>query len=382
VAPFAVVRTGGTRGESHPMSYANRPARCRFPLPCLYFVCLLVVGCGHLPPLRTQSQVEMALREGVSAKVEATLNTLPDPAAMREVPVPPYGPHPGDDKIAVIDVDGLLVDVDNVGPYSTGDNPVSSFQEKLDAAAADPAVKAVVLRINSPGGGVAATAMMARALADFRRCSRKPVVACLLDVGAGGGYYLASGCDQVVAMPTSVVGGIGAVLNLYFLELAMEQWQVFSQTIKSGDRVDMGSSLRKMSKDEKALLTAMAQEYHIQFKDAVRRGRPRVKADSDVFDGRVMTTSKAIEEGLVDAAGYLPDAVERARQLAGAGAAGAVMYRRPGTAARSLYETVPSRPAPGLNLPLSIPGLDRSRLPLFLYLWQVEPTVVRVTGPY
>jgi protease-4 len=282
----------------------------------------------------------------------------------------------------VIDVDGLLVDADMTGPYSAGDNPVSSFQEKLNAAAADRTVRAVVLRINSPGGGVAATEIMARALADFRLRTAKPTVACLLDVGAGGGYYLASGCDQIVAMPGSVVGGIGTILNLYYLQQAMEQWNVWGSPIKSGERIDMGTPTRKLTKDETAMLTAMANEYHANFKQAVLRGRRQVQAEADVFDGRVMSTTKAIEAGLVDLAGFLPDAIERARQLAGCGGVMAVLYRRPGSPARSLYETVPNRPVAGLSVPFSIPGLERTRLPLFLYLWNVEPTVVRVTGPY
>lgn len=339
-------------------------------------------GCAHVPPLRTESKVEMAVREPVEAKVDARLNTLPDPGPFQEVPLPPAAGTPCGAKVAVVDVDGLLLNRNPVGPYSSGDNPLPAFTEKLQAAAADPAVKAVVLRVNSPGGSVAATEAMWRALVDFRRETRKPVVACLLDVGTGGGYYLASACDRIVAAPTSVVGGIGVLLNLYYLEIAMEQWNVFGVQVKSGDRIDMGTPTRKMTADEKAMLTAMAKEYHALFRQAVVQVRPQVAADSPVFDGRVMSTATAIEAGLVDAAGHVPDAVEWARQLAGAPGATAVLYRRPGSPARSLYETVPTRPLQGPSLPVSLPGLDRGNLPLFLYLWQPEPTVVRVTGPY
>jgi protease IV len=224
--------------------------------------------------------------------------------------------------------------------------------------------------------------MMWRLLLEFRAQTGKPVVACLLDLGAGGAYYLASGCDQIVAAPTSIVGGIGCMLNLYYMELAMEQWNVFGNQIKAGERIDMGTPTRKMTPDEKAMLTTMAKDYHGQFKQAVLHNRKQIKDDSPVFDGRVMTTAKAIEEGLVDGAGYLSDAIDRARQLAGAADASVVMYRRAGSPARSLYETVPNRPVQGMNMPASIPGLDRSNLPLFLYLWQIEPTVVHITGPY
>lgn len=347
------------------------------------FACLslatLLAGCGHLPPVKTESSVHMAIDTPVSAQVKATMNTVPDQGPLGEVPLACAAPA-GAGKVAIIDVDGLLMNTDPVGPYSMGENPVATFQEKLDLAT-DPGVKAVVLRINSPGGSVAATEAMARSLLDFRSKTGKPVVACLLDQGAGGAYFLASGCDQVLAMPSTMIGGIGVILNLYYMELAMEQWNVFGTPIKAGDRIDMGTPIRKMTAEEKQQLTAMAREYHANFKQAVVIGRPQVKADSVVFDGRIVSSSQAREEGLIDAVGFLPDAIERARQLAKADTLAVVMYRRPDSPARSLYATVPNKALQANAVSASIPGLDRSKLPLFLYLWQADPTLVRVATP-
>jgi protease IV len=312
--------------------------------------------------------------------VNASLNSLPDQGPLLEVPVGVPGIHPATCKVAVIDIDGVLLNADTVGPFSMGENPVAVFQEKLNAAAADPAVKAVVLRVNSPGGSVAATEIMGQSLASFRQQTGKPVVACLLDQAAGGAYYLASSCDQIVAMPASIVGGIGVILNLYYLEVAMEYFNVFGTPIKAGDRIDMGSPARKMTAAEKAMFTAMAKEYHANYIQVVQRGRPQVKADAAIFDGRILSSSKALEEGLIDAVGFLPDALERARCLAKAEAVMPVMYRRQGSPARSLYDTVPNRPLQATGVSVNLPGLDRSKLPLFLYLWQVEPTLVRVSG--
>lgn len=342
----------------------------------LVFCCVLASGCGLLPPMRTESAVNMTIDKPVAAKVDATIHSLPDPGPLQEVALAAPGPPTCGCKVAVVEVDGLLLNIDTVGPYSAGDNPVAVFQEKLTAAAADPAVKAVVLRINSPGGGTAATEVMARQLADFRRLTRKPVVACVLDQGAGGAYYLASGCDQIVAMPSSVIGGIGVILNLYNLELAMEQFNLFGLPIKAGERIDMGTPIRKMTAEEKKLLQAMAKEYHGNFIDMVQRGRPRVNTNAPVFDGRVMSASQAKAENLIDAVGFLPDAIELARQLAHTDSATAVMYRRQGSSARSLYDTVPNRPMALGSPSLNIPGIDRSKMPLFMYLWQAEPTVV------
>jgi protease-4 len=327
--------------------------------------------------VNSQGEMGVSVRTPVTAKVDATMDTISDRGALHEMAVPPCQESAGA-KIALIDVDGLLVNFNSVGAYSLGENPVASFQEKLTAAASNPEVKAVVLRINSPGGGVAAAELMGRSLADFRRQSHKPVVACLLDLGTGGGYYVASGCDHILAIPAAVVGGIGVKLNLYYLEIAMEQQNVFGAPVKSGERIDMGTPTRKMTAEEKAMLTSMAREYHENFKQVVLHNRPRLTAQADLFDGRVMTASRAAEAGLIDSVGFLSDAIEQARQLAGPGPAQVVMYSRCVSPARTVYDIAPNRPVQGLNMPFSLPGLDRSRLPLFLYLWEVEPTLMRI----
>lgn len=344
----------------------------------ILFGCILLSGCGCMPPLKSESTAFLYTPKPVRANVEAVLNSLPDTGPLFEVAVPPCTGDATKDKVALIDVDGLLLNLSNVGPFSMGENPVALFQEKLTAAACDPGVKAVVLRLNSPGGSVAATEVMGRSLADFRRQTGKPVVACLLDEAAGGAYYLASGCDQIVAIPSAVVGGIGVMLNLYFLELTMEQYNVFGNPIKAGDRIDMGSPNRKMTPAEKQMLTEMAREYHENFKRVVLDGRPQVKPESPVFDGRVVAASQAEREGLIDAVGFLPDAIDKAKEMTKAGGAKTIMYRRDGSPARSVYSTVPNQPSgQGSLMNASVPGLDRSKLPLFLYLWQVEPTVVK-----
>src|SRR5258708_35012165 len=116
--------------------------------------------------------------------------------------------------IAVIDVDGILLNTDFSGLVSAGENPVSLFRERLDAVACDPCVRAVVVRINSPGGGVTASDIMWHDLLAFRERTHLPVVACLMDLGAGGAYYLSTAADQIVAHPTTVTGGIGGILSV------------------------------------------------------------------------------------------------------------------------------------------------------------------------
>ena len=127
-------------------------------------------------------------------------------------------------RVAVLDVDGLILNTPFVGPMSLGENPVALFREKLNAIEADHCVKAVVLRINSHGGGVAACQAMRRDLEKFKARTGKPVVACLLDTATGGAYYLASAADQIVAGESTVTGAIGVLLNLFNLQDLMAQF--------------------------------------------------------------------------------------------------------------------------------------------------------------
>src|SRR5205085_7998372 len=112
----------------------------------------------------------------------------------------------------IIDVEGMILNCRSSSLMGSGENPVSLFRERLDAAAADRRVKAVVLRLNSPGGAVTASDIMYQDLCRFRRETGKPVVACMMDVAASVAYYLAMGCDGVYAHPTTVTCSIGVIM--------------------------------------------------------------------------------------------------------------------------------------------------------------------------
>src|SRR5262249_26449753 len=128
------------------------------------------------------------------------------------------------------------------------------------------------------------------------------------------------------------------------------------------------------------LLEEMARGYHDRFKQVVLRARPRVGATADFFDGRVMTGPQALAVGVIDGLGYPSDAIELAGKMAQGGGAQVVRYRRRDDAARSVYAMTPNRPIHVDALPASIPGPDRSKLPLFLYMWEMEPTLMRTSG--
>ncbi|MBP3957469.1 signal peptide peptidase SppA [Gemmata sp. G18] len=331
----------------------------------------LLAGCGS---------DRFVVKTRVAGQVETRLDTPPvSPSAG---PLKPVVVQAGASRIAIIDVDGLILNTPFVGPLSCGENPVALFREKLEATACDSCVKAVVLRINSPGGGVAACISMRHDLERFKERTRLPVVACLMDTATGGAYYLASGADQIVAGPATVTGGLGVILNLFNLRDLMAQFNVIPQAIKSGEFSDIGTSARALTEGEKAILQAMATEFHNQLIADMKRARPAA-TDAVVFDGRIFTGSQAKARGLVDHIGDLDEALQLATGIGCPGTnvrPGVVMYRRTNDPARSIYAVTANVPLQGSGLFPSLPGLDRAKMPTFLSLWQPELSIEKLGG--
>ena len=172
--------------------------------------CLLLLLC-QLPGLCAASARDARakidgtgdINGNINGDIKAELSPTPrlQPVVASGLPHRRYDPRAA--TVAIVDVDGLLLNNDATGLGSWGENPVSVFRERLDAIECDPHVCAVVIRINTPGGSVTATDIMWRDLTAFKKRTCVPVVACLMDVAAGGGYYLATAADSIVAHPTT-----------------------------------------------------------------------------------------------------------------------------------------------------------------------------------
>ena len=164
------------------------------------------------------------------------------------------------------------------------------------------------------------------------------------------------------------------VLNLYNLEDMLGQFGIVPIPVKAGPQIDMGTPQRVMQEEERAALQAIADQFHRQFVDRVRRKR-QLSDEGNWSDGRVITGSQAHSLGLVDQIGYLDDAIVLARDLANLPTdAPIVMLRRDNDRAYTLLDVSPNTPTLSSLVPLKVPGLERGSLPTFLYLWQPEPT--------
>ena len=189
--------------------------------------------------------------------------------------------------------------------------------EDLDQLDRDPGVKALVLRIESPGGGVAASQEIYERLVDLRD-GGLPIVASMGAVAASGGYYIACTADTIVANPGTLTGSIGVVMSFANAEELLDKIGLGFDVVKSGDFKDVGSWSRQMTSDERAMLQETIDDIHSQFVEVVSRER-RLPIDevAELADGRIFSGRQAVAVGLVDTLGTLDDALLLAGRMAG-----------------------------------------------------------------
>jgi protease-4 len=247
---------------------------------------------------------------------------LKPPGALGERVVTGEGP----DKVALVRVVGAISQ-EGGGLLSWGPAVSSrAVVERLRRALRDPAVKAVLLELNTPGGSVVASAQIHQAVLQLRRAG-KPVVALLTEVAASGGYYVAAGADRIVADPSTLTGSIGVIVVLPNLEEFNRRVGLRTVVFKSGRFKDMGNPARALTAEEAALFQKLVDEAYGRFVDVVAQGRRMDRTRVlRLADGRVYTGAQAYRLGLVDALGSFDDAVSTALQLARLSRARVVEY--------------------------------------------------------
>ena len=275
------------------------------------------------------------------------------------------------DKIALVDVDGLIMNRRGEGLLRPKENPVSLFVEKFDKAQRDRAVRAVILRINSPGGGVTASDILYQRLLRFRQQRNVPVVAVIEDVGASGGYYVACGADVIMAHPTSLTGSIGVIVQTLSLAGTMDKLGITARAITSAKFKDMSSPLKPLDPADQEILKEIVDAFHERFVAVVSVGREKLTTEEvrRLADGRIYTGQQALAGGLVDRLGTMQDAIALAKELAGIKRAKVVMYHRPLGYRGTVYSDAGGG-VPQMNL-LNVTVADLAFLtrPQFLYLW-------------
>jgi protease IV len=214
------------------------------------------------------------------------------------------GPTTGE-RIAVVRVEGVILDA-------------TDTLEELKKYKENPSVKAILIRINSPGGAVVPSQEIYEEIQKIRKETGKKIIISMGTLAASGGYYIASASDRIIANPGTLTGSIGVIMELMNIEGLFKKVGLESVIIKSGSMKDVGSPFRAMTPEERAYLQNVMDDVHGQFIDAVAKGRGMTHEDvKQLADGRVFTGRQAMEHKLVDELGDFEDAVLVAGKMVG-----------------------------------------------------------------
>ena len=278
----------------------------------------------------------------------------------------------GADKILIIDISGIILDKEeeNFMGLKTTPRLTARIREELDKASEDNSVKAVILRINTPGGTVTTCDIINHELKNFKKKTGKIIVSEFMDIAASGGYYIAAASDKIVAHPTNITGSIGVVAYNINASGLLEKIGISNETIKSGDKKDIGSPLRPITSEEREILQGIIDSLYKRFLDVVSEGRKEIAREElkRIADGRVYTAEQALKIKLIDHIGYLDDAIEIAKGMAGIKDATIITYAMPSSYKSNIYaaQNMPNT----LNLVnidagsfIGLPGMR------FMYLW-------------
>ncbi len=252
----------------------------------------------------------------------------------------------GPEKVAVLPVEGQIGAEESGGALATPAATPQALRDGLGQAAEDERVKAVILEVDSPGGGVTASAQMHDEIREFKESSGKPVVVSMDATAASGGYYIATAADRIVANESTLTGSLGVIFSLLNYEEAEEKLGLEEVIIKSGEFKDIGSPSRGITPEEREIFQDLIDESYDEFVDVIVEGRDlpeeRVR---ELADGRIYSGLQAQELGLVDELGDLETAAGVAEEAAGVQEATVVRYtQEPGLAELLQARLAPQKP--------------------------------------
>jgi protease-4 len=278
----------------------------------------------------------------------------------------------GRDKILLVDVSEVITDTPTQRAFGLVEEPstLARIESELKRAGDDDRVRALVLRINSPGGGATASDQIYSEIVRFKRERKIPVITALGDLAASGGYYIACAGDRIVAHPTTVTGSIGVILMNLNLEGLLGKIGVRNETYKAGAHKDLLSPLRGATPEERRIIQAVLDTMHARFISVVRESRPGLDPARvpELTDGRIFDAPQAVAANLVDEIGDLRRAIALAERAAGIEKARVVMYHRRDDSKENIYSGGGGLPAQVNLMPVDL-GVLAGRGPRFMYLW-------------
>jgi len=274
-------------------------------------------------------------------------------------------------KILLLDISGTISEEEKAGGLLGHSSPsmVSRVRESLHKAEKDQDIAGIILRINSPGGTVTASDIIRHDITLFKQRRKIPVLACIMGIGASGGYYVATAADEITAHPTAITGSIGVILMKFNVEGLMGKIGVEEQTVKSGDKKDIMSPFRKATPEEVKLGQEIIDQLYGRFLDVIME-RPKNTLTREELrkaaDGRIYTAGQALQNRLIDRIGYLDDVIAQIRSSVGDDNARVVTYFTPGNYKGSIYAGAAEKE----GVAEALGGFSALSGSSFMYLWR------------
>ncbi|MEW9110259.1 MAG: signal peptide peptidase SppA [Cytobacillus gottheilii] len=231
-------------------------------------------------------------------------------------------------KIAVLNLNGTIQDTGEAGSLlgATGYNH-QSFMKKLDFVKEDNSVEGIILRVNTPGGGVVESAEIHDKIVEIQEETEKPVYISMGSMAASGGYYISAPADKIFASAETMTGSLGVIMQGYNFSGLAENLGVDFITIKSGEYKDIMSSTREMTEEERSILQDMIDNSYDGFVKVISEGREMTEAEvREIADGRIYDGRQALELNLIDGFGYLDDVIQQMEDDYDLGGAQVVQY--------------------------------------------------------
>jgi protease IV len=222
------------------------------------------------------------------------------------------------EKFLIISIDGIISDrssADSFG-FNPKESMVSRIKEELNKAYNDPDVKGLLLKINSPGGGVTSSDIIYKEIKSFKNSKKIPIIVLFMDTAASGGYYIAMAGDKIIAHPTSITGSIGVIISGINVKKGLDKLGIEDQSITSGPNKAILSPLIELKPEQREIIQEIVNEMYSRFFQIVSENRKQIPIDKlkGLADGRIYTSNQALKVGLIDKIGYFNDSIELLKQ--------------------------------------------------------------------
>lgn len=277
---------------------------------------------------------------------------------------------PAKEKILMLDVSGIISTTLNPGLFARESDILSKIYYRLEKASEDKRIKAVILRLDTPGGEATASDILYNEILKFKQKTKIPVVGLMMGVAASGGYYIASACDTIIAHPSTVTGSIGVISIFPNMEELFSKIGIKMNVIKSGEMKDSGSAFRELTEEEKKIFQDVIDEFYQRFLEVVYQKRKDSLSFEELrklADGRIYTAGQALKLKLIDEIGYFDTALEKTLSLASLKEASVVAYTYYPTRKTNIYATNLEKPSvlERTRIEDLLPSLKSG----FYYLW-------------